>query len=204
MYALLVTTLVLAQAPTPAPAESPDKAPTAKPGAAQSLDGNWTVVAYEKNGQPMAEAKDVTVMIKDNTVTFTPKDAKTKMVAIRLEFPQPGMIRATEMESGSGSGTPDKSDPNDKAAPAGKAGQAKQGVYVLAQDYLAICIHDAKGSGTGSGQTGDKEPVSKDQPATKDQPTGSDNKAGSGTGTSPISQSYCTVILKKSGGTERK
>jgi hypothetical protein len=139
MYTLLVTTLVLAQAATPAPAQSPDAAPSAKPGAAQSLDGNWTVICYEKNGQPMAEAKDVTVMIKDNTVTFSPKDAKTKIMAIRLEFPQPGMIRATEMEGASGSGsgattTPDKSEQAGQAGQAGqsgKAGQAKQGVYVL-------------------------------------------------------------------------
>ena len=45
------------------------------------------------------------------------------------------MIRATEMESGSGSGsgatTPDKSEQPDKAGQGGKAGQAKQGVYVM-------------------------------------------------------------------------
>jgi hypothetical protein len=37
-----------------------------------SLDGNWTVLCIEKDGQPVADAKNKTVNIANNTVTWCP------------------------------------------------------------------------------------------------------------------------------------
>lgn len=170
MNALLLTVALLLPAQeTPKPVEQPGGAPAAK---SQSLDGNWTVVCYEKNGLPMTEAKDCTVMIKDNLVTFQPKNDKTKMMAIRLELGQNGTIRATETAQ---VGTDSK--PEDKDNP------AKTGVIVRTQEYVAICVHDA---GADKGKGGEEK-------TTNDKP-----------GQATEAKSYCTVILKRSGGTEER
>jgi uncharacterized protein (TIGR03067 family) len=136
----------------------------AEPPAAPAIDGNWTVVSYEKNGQPMAEAKDCTVTVKDNTFTFSPKDGSTKMKAMRAEFGPMATLKITETDAISTNAPADKS-----------AGEAKQGVYVLSQDYLAICLHDTAGRPT---------------PGENRETTGRDQKTAS-------NKSYCTVILKR-------
>lgn len=164
MNALILSAMMFAQAP-----DAPRAEPTAKPQATASLDGSWTVVCYEKNGQPMAEAKDCTVTVKDNVATFTPKDDKTKIMAIRIECGQNGTIQATEMTGASA-----ENKPADRQ-------QAKSGVCVKTQDYVAICIHD-----TGANKAG-ATPNAK-----TDQDIGTETK------------SYCTVILKRAGGSDRK
>jgi hypothetical protein len=165
MNALILSAMMFAQAP-----DAPRAEPTAKPQATASLDGSWTVVCYEKNGQPMAEAKDCTVTVKDNVATFSPKDEKTKIMAIRIECGQNGTIQATEM---AGAGSENK--PADRQ-------QAKSGVCVKSQDYVAICIHDA-----GANKAGAATPNAKTE-----QEIGTETK------------SYCTVILKRAGGSDRK
>ena len=158
MNALILSAALFAQAP-----ETPKADPVAKPQATASLDGNWTVVCYEKNGQPMAEAKDCQVMVKDNVATFTCKNEKDKILSIRIELGEKGTIRATELAN-AGSEKP------------GEKGQTKTGVCVKTQEYVALCIHDAGA-----------------EPATKaEQPANAETKA------------YCTVILKRVEGTERK
>lgn len=90
------------------------------------IEGSWTVVSYEKDGQPMAEAKNCTVTIKDNMITFEGKEGKAPK-AMRLEFANMGKLRATEIENVS-----DRPD----------ATKAKDGVFVCTQDFLAVCVHD--------------------------------------------------------------
>lgn len=142
MNALILSAALFAQAPETPKAEAP-----ARPAATQSLDGNWTVICYEKNGQPMAEAKDCQVLVKDNVATFSPKDDKTKIMAIRLELGQNGTIKATEMADAS---TTTK--PEDKQ-------QQKTGVIVKTQDYVAICIHDSAAGAKPGTEPGTKTEV---------------------------------------------
>ena len=127
MNALLLSAALLAQAPATPQAKPADPAQTAKADAAKSLDGSWTVISFERDGKPMPEAKDCQVMLKDNVATFTCKDDKNKITALRLECGDKGTIRATEV------------DPKSE----GKPGEAKTmaGVYVKSSDYIAICVH---------------------------------------------------------------
>lgn len=93
-------------------------------GKANALEGMWTVVAAEKNGEAMPDAKDMTVTMKDGVLTC--ECPKTKMTA-KMEFSGPGKARVTIVEG--------------KEA---EKGQAKEAVYVLTNDYLAICVHGDK------------------------------------------------------------
>ena len=135
-----------------------------------ALDGNWTVVCYEKNGQPVADAKDKTVSFKNNVITFTGTDEKSKaMKAMRVEFAANNMIRVLETDASETVSTEDS-----KTTPLGK--DAKSGTYILTRDYLAVCLQDTA-SGTGAGGT---------------------EKPAGDSASRPQSKSYCTVILKRS------
>ncbi len=103
------------------------------------LDGSWTVLCYERDGQPVSEAKNATVTIKDNTVTFQAKDGTTKIKTMRCEFGKPGHIRVTESAASTQNGNDGNGSGNEKA---------KEGVVVCTKDYLAICLHDENASTT--------------------------------------------------------
>lgn len=108
-----------------------------KPAApAISLDGNWVVLAAEKDGKPIPDAKNMTVTAKGDTITCSGKDGKPA-VTMKVEFAPNGTVKVMET---SGSGTTDKP-------------IAKVGVYVLTNDFLALCVHDANGTGTATNQT---------------------------------------------------
>ncbi len=130
MNALLLTAVLFASAEVP-DAKPAEPAPTAKIDAAKSLDGNWMVVCYEKDGKPMPEAKDCQVMVKDNVATFTCKDDKNKIVSLRLECGEKGAIKTTEVAN---TGSDAKPDANAKTM---------TGVCVKTADYFAICVHPA-------------------------------------------------------------
>ena len=90
---------------------------------AKCLDGTWTVACFEKNGEPQADHKGMTVKVSAGTITCAGKDGKPPMT-MKAVLGSNGTIRVTEGESGS--------------AP------AKAGVYVLSRDTLAICLHADK------------------------------------------------------------
>ncbi len=160
--ALVVVTFVAPPAP-PAPADE------TKPQMA-SLDGSWTVLCYEKDGQPVAEAKRMTVTVKDNVATFTDgaadeKDSKQK--AMKFAFGLQGTIRVSEIEGTASAATDPSSDK-----------KAASGIYGMTKDYLAICLHDE----ASTGKRGDD---SKETPV-------KDERAGQ-----PNAKSKCTVILQR-------
>jgi uncharacterized protein (TIGR03067 family) len=136
------------------PADRP--ADTGKADKTAALEGTWTVLAAEKNGEAMADAKDMTVTVKDGVLTCS--CPKTKMTA-KMEFTGPGKGRVTILEGKEG-----------------EKGLAKEAVYVLTNDYLAVCVHDEK---TTIG--GEKPP--KDTDAT--------------IGYQPTTKSQCSFILKR-------
>ncbi|OWK42230.1 hypothetical protein [Fimbriiglobus ruber] len=104
------------------------KAPNGK-----NLDGAWTVVCFERNGQPQADAKGMTVKAEGNTLTCSGRDGKPA-VTMKLAFGPNGTIRVTETKGDST-----------------EASAAKAGVYVLTDGYLAICVH-ADGAQAGADQ----------------------------------------------------
>jgi hypothetical protein len=91
---------------------------------AKSLDGAWTVVSYEKNGQPQAEAKGMTVKADAGTITCSGRDGKPAMT-LKVAFGPNGTVQVTEAAG-------------DSSAPT----SARGGVYVLTQEYLAISVND--------------------------------------------------------------
>ena len=172
MYAILLTAL-LTQAPTQGDREN-------KFTKDASFDGNWTVLSYEKDGKPMTDAKDAKVTIKDNTATFTAAAGANKgeMKAMRFTFGPNATIQVAEANA---DGKFDTSAPEPAGAGRPAAAGMKSGVYVLTNDYLAVCIH-SDSARAGAGGTGDVRP------------------AGGAAGTDkPNAKTYCTVILKREG-----
>jgi len=106
---------------------------------AMSLDGTWTVVSCEKNGQAMTDAKRMTCSIRNNTVTFatdktgsnnSSNNSSGDMKTMKLEFGPQATIRVTELDA---RGSSDN--------------KTKQGVCVVSKDFIAVTILDDMASG---------------------------------------------------------
>jgi hypothetical protein len=123
MFKFALGTAVACLALATAAAEE-NKAPTAK-----SLDGAWTVVCYEKDGQPQPEAKGMTVKADAGTITCSGKDGKVAMT-LKVAFGPNGTVQVTEAGA-------------DATVP---ATPARAGVYVLTQDLLAISVNEEAGA----------------------------------------------------------
>ena len=131
-------------------AQQPARDEPRKPAPAHSIDGSWTVISAEKNGQPMADAKDMTVTVRDNTITCNGKDGKAAMT-FKVDFQKIGHAKVTDQSAGA----------TDK-----DKGATREAVYVLTSDYLAVCVHDDKAGGevqpaSGTDRTGSGQPASK-------------------------------------------
>lgn len=235
MYAVLLSTALFtpAQPPGTSPPAGADRGTAADRTAAGaagnvSLDGNWTVISLERNGQPVPNAASMTVTVRGNTVTFDAGKATggaepNQMRAMRLDFGRNGQLYVTEANAdgkfgtggtgsgtgGSGTGTdrsgtgsttgspPSGTNPRDNGTagrpgddskfptPAGGGAGAipagsKSGVYVLTQDFFAVCIHEEAGRtgspgtdrpGTGTDRPNpDKQPLSTQRPSATDVP----------------------------------
>ena len=120
MYNFVLGTVVACFVLVTAAGAEDNKAPTAK-----SLDGAWTVVCYEKDGQPQAEAKGMTVKANAGTITCTGKDGKAGLT-LKVAFGPNGTVQVTEVSA-------------DTTA---RATAARAGVYVLTQDILAISVNE--------------------------------------------------------------
>lgn len=190
MYAVLLAIALVA-------ADDKPKAPPAgddKPAMAASLDGNWMVVCAEKNGQPVADAKNMTVAIKGNVVTCNAPAGSTDkaMKAMRLTFGPNATIRVTEANADGkfNDTTPDQT-PADGTKPDANKG-TKSGVYVLTSEYLAICIHE-ENANSGIRQVGGTDPAT--TPPGEKPAVGTERSEANG---KPNGKSYCTMILKRS------
>lgn len=120
MYKFALGTAVACLAVVATAAGQDNLAPTAK-----TLDGAWTVVCYEKDGQPQADARGMVVKAEAGTVIFTGKDGKVALT-LRLAFGPNGTVQVTETGADTAA-----------AAPAARAG-----VYVLTKDFLAISVNE--------------------------------------------------------------
>jgi len=203
MYATLLTAVILAQSPQPATGTQSQPGRDAGQGSmTHSLDGNWTVVALERQGQPVADVSGMTVTVRNGTVTFDGGPATSRMQPMRIEYGALGTIRVSDAAgsgSGSGSGTTGSGTGSGTGTGAGSrtgtgagtaSGQpgttgsgagsldrshARTGVVVHTRDYAAVMIFDAagtNGTGTGTGIGSGRSGA------------GSGTTPGSGTGTS--------------------
>jgi len=184
---------------------STDQNRSSSTGMHTNLDGTWTVFSLEKNGQPVTDARNMTVTVKDNTITCTGKDGKP-MMTWKVDFANQGMLTVSETSADSGSGTnpggTTGSTPGTGTGSSSRTGSSdrKNGVYVLTNDYLAVCLHD---SGTGTGGTGASGTGTGGTSSTPGTGTGG-TTSGSTTGTStsstgPQQKSYCSIILRREG-----
>ena len=120
MFAFLATAAFFAAAPEdkPKPADN-----TNTP--AVSLDGNWTILAAEKDGKPMPEAKNMTVTAKGDTITCSGKDGKPA-TTMKVAFGPNGTVTVHETNASAGDAKPVE----------------KKGVYVLTDNYFSLCVCD--------------------------------------------------------------
>jgi len=163
MYGLLLCALLAA----PNASNDPDR--DASKGV--SLDGNWTILCFEKDGQPVPDAKKMTVKINNNTVTcHCPTKNETKMM--RLEFGPHATIRVTETGEHRDSDKPKTGEHRDSDKP-------KTGVCVLTNDFVAISLNQD----TGNKVDGERTSLKVDGSFTE----------------KPQMKSQCTLILKRSG-----
>jgi len=126
----LVLTALFAVGGAPAAAIPPTQdQPLPEP----SVQGDWVVLAAERNGQPVKDAVHMAATIRDNTMTFAVPmnlagggDQNAARV-LKLEFGPQGTIRVAEM-SGAGIG-------------ALFTTKVKSGVYTFAGDYFSIALY---------------------------------------------------------------
>lgn len=194
----LVMISVLALIALQPPAPPADRQPQDRAASAdKSLDGQWTIVCLEKNGQPMPEAKNMTVKCEGNTITCSAKDGKPAMT-LKVTFGQNGTIKVTELNA-TGTQPAEAGKPADTAGRDSAAMGTKSGVYVMTSEYLAVCIHDdARGASDRSGGRGADA-----TPAVDGGRPGVDREVAANGG-NPTAKSYCSIVLKRDGSAPAK
>lgn len=175
MYATLLTALaVLVQPPVGQPNApgQPRRERDARAGqtAGHSMDGKWTVVAFEKNGQPVANGTSMTATIQNNVLTFAGGADTNRPHAMRLEHSPLGGLIVSSSATGTGAGTPGTPStppaPGTRPAPPGAGASAaalpQMGTVIHTRDYLVIAMDlglGAPGAGTpGVGTPGTSRP----------------------------------------------
>jgi hypothetical protein len=168
----------------------------------ESIDGDWTIMCLEKDGQPVPNAKNITVHIQNNVATFKCPEGtadKDKVRSMRIRFGHHGTVHVTEANAdgkfeqaetgGAGAATAAPPAGNAGGGTAGEHHGAKTGVYVLTHDYFALCVHHpmhaaAGGAGGAGGAAG--------QAGAAGGAAGSDVK--------PMMKTHCAVVLKRTSG----
>lgn len=206
MYTLVFGTAVACSVAGMAPAEEPEAR------SARALEGEWAVVCLERGGRPVPGATDMTVTVKGGKATFaTPVPAGGRpagtgglVAAMRFDFAPGGRVVLTEAGAdgtfGPAPGARQTRDDGRAVAPAPAVRPAgtKSGVYVLTQDYFAVCIHED--GARGEAGPGGAEDRAEDQPGADPRPGPDDRAGGAGraaTAREPLGRGYCTVILRR-------
>jgi hypothetical protein len=137
------------------------------------LDGNWTLVSYERDGQAVAGSANTQVKVANNMVTCNgPTAADTK--TMKFEFGPQGTIRVTDAKEG------------------GTWAKAKTGVFVLTNDYLCVCLHDDQMQANGQFQGNGQIQVNGERRSLKVDETFSDKPRG---------KSHCSMVFKRTSAT---
>jgi hypothetical protein len=148
MYATLLTALaVLIQPPAQPVPPQPGQFVPGQPGVNQpgmpattSLDGTWTVLTLEKNGDVVKDMANKTITVKNGIATFT--NGNDKREQMRLEFGPNGTLRVTDLSNN----TDQTNTPPPGAIPGGVAQyspqQMKTGVYIMTNNYFSVTLHN--------------------------------------------------------------
>lgn len=235
MYATLLTALaILVQPPVgqPNPPGQPGRERDARAGqtAMHSMDGKWTIVAFEKNGQPVANGTSMTATIQNNVLTFAGGADTNRPHTMRLESSPLGGMIVSIPASGAGAGTPGVGTPpgTPPAAPPGAGASAatlpRMGTVIHTRDYLVIALREnlagpgrgAPGAGlptppppAGRGAPGAPPPGTRPGSPTPGTPgpgttgtprLGVGNTANTRIGAGGDTQFATVLILKRSGG----
>jgi hypothetical protein len=222
MYATLLTALaVLVQPPVGQPNApgQPGRERDARAGqtATHSMDGKWTVVAFEKNGQPVANGTSMTATIQNNVLTFAGGTDTNRPHTLRLErSPIGGFIVSTQVPGAGTPGTPPSTPPvpgTRPAAPPPGAGASaaalpRVGTVIHTQDYLVIGLgnnlttpgRNIPGVPPPAGTRPGTPPPGTPGPGTTGTPrTGTGSTANTGTGADNNMRYATVLILKRSG-----
>ncbi|QVL33490.1 hypothetical protein KIH39_06150 [Telmatocola sphagniphila] len=172
MFAILCSSLLAFVGQTPTPSQ------TEKATDSTSLDGTWTVLCLEKDGQPVSELKDKQVTIKNNVITC--HDNQSHFKTMKIQFEPHGMVQVWEAKDGTtGANQNNNANTNETTYK-----EAKSGTFVMAKDFLAICVHGDK----------DKDGTSRNNG------TNGTNSNQSSSSYRPSNKSVCTVVLKRMDG----
>jgi len=115
-----------------------------------NVEGTWTLLAYERNGTPVASPGSATVTIRSNIMTVGNKQ-------FRLRFGPRNMIFVTEITGNvdetvkqAGATTPpQRTNPNtNQTAPGFVPSSQESGVYVLSLQFFCISVFDNNGVDT--------------------------------------------------------
>jgi len=144
MYGMLMMAMLAAQTP----ADQPQTGEGARDKSAM-LDGTWTVLCVEKNGQPMTDAKMKTVTIRNNIITCNSTE-NHDMKVMRIEFGPEARVRVTDITNDPNAANAGIKNTGGRNTESTGKEHAKSGVCVLAKDFLAICLHDDAKAETAS------------------------------------------------------
>jgi hypothetical protein len=228
MYATLLTALaVLVQPPVGQPNApgQPRRERDARAGqaAGHSMDGKWTVVAFEKNGQPVANGTSMTATIQNNVLTFAGGADTNRPHVMRLEHSPLGGLIVSSSATGTGAGTPGTPNAPPRpgtppAAPPGAGASAaalpQMGTVIHTRDFLVIAMRESLGApGRGApvaGAPGARAPLPGTRPASPPPgtpgpgTTGTPRQAAGNTANTDIGASndarFATVLILKRTG----
>ena len=186
MYAILICTTLSCTV-----AQTPDRSDLSR----SLLDGSWTVVTLERDGQAVPGAKGVAVTLKDNVATFAKSKADGAdrieghhLRAMQFTFGPKGILQAIEANADGRFDTPgvitptkpvgNPNQPSDnKLSPAPVPGTPLTGVYAITKDYLVVSVLQASSASSTNYLTA--------------------AEGASSLGNGPVVRTYFTFILKR-------
>jgi hypothetical protein len=167
---------------------------------ATMLDGQWTLVYGEREGQRLDKAGTTNVTIRANVLTFNTDGQQHNW---RLDFGAHQSLRAWHEGEGArtSSGVSGTTRNSGTDSSTGKAA-GHRGVYILSGEYLCLSLEPAGAGGipsTASGTAGARDTAS-------GQSAGASRTAGAGAGSAvgamaaPLQNQYFVMILRREGG----
>jgi hypothetical protein len=166
---------------------------------ATMLDGQWTLVYGEREGQRLDKAGTTNVTIRANVLTFNTDGQQHNW---RLDFGAHQSLRAWHEGEGartsSGTSGTTRNSGTDSSGGAGKAG-GHRGVYILSGEYLCLSLEPTGAGGIPNTASGARDTASS-------RSAGASGTAGAGAGSAvgamaaPFQNQYFVMILRREGG----
>ena len=107
---------------------------------APRIDGQWTIVYCEMDGQKVDPSRSNTLTISGNVATFTKEG---KQCRVQLNPGRDGMLTATELSTDQRAGAQQDrpgAQPGQPGAGTVPGQGTHRGVYIASQEYLCLCL----------------------------------------------------------------